>query len=285
MAGILISDWAKSISLQTDEEGHQDYTGIFQVKTGLGEGPESALYAIGMPLPGSLYPGNPYAMYRRRGQARLADENKSNRVYNCEIVWTTRPGKRCCTESFTDPLLEPYKLRGGFNSVTKETRVDADGDAILNSAKEPITGIQKNENRQVLYLEMNVAWLDVGFMSEYVDAVNDDEWWGCEARTLRCRPFTWERLILGTCFQYYHCAFEFEYKADGWDDKVLDHGNMVWDAATSSYRRAKDAYEETCHVLLDGNGNATTTATFLDPTPQILAEKDFSLPGWPAVLF
>ena len=279
-------DW----DMQSDDEGHRDYNVQWDVDSDLLASPDVALLASGLPTPGAAMTAiggtDAWAFYQRKGSARLKSVEGSKKRWRVTTVFSTRPVRRCQTSQFDDPLSEPHKIRGGFNRFTKEVREDYLGDAILNSAKEPITGVQRDFNRPTLELEMNVAWIDLEFLAGYMDSINDDTWWDQSPRTIKCCSFSWDWVLYGTCYRYFRCSFGFELNPDTWKFRLLDQGNMVLVAGSNPprYRRAKDAYEETVRVLLDGAGNATTDPTYLAPF-HVYPEKDFSAVGWPVTLF
>lgn len=280
-------DWTLSV----DEEGQREYTVIWPVKTDLAsEGPDVALTATGLPTPGASFnigsSSDLYASYQRKGSAKLRDPRNKQTLWDVTTVYSTKPVKRCNTNAVDDPLLEPHKVSGAFNKFRREAVKDKDGNAITNSADERVHGpiVEIDDNRPVINLEMNVAWISLSFLSQYVDAVNNATFWGCAARTLKCSEFTWERVLYGTCNFYFHVSFAFEIKSDTWDVVYLDEGTRTKITGTSpaQYKRAQDRYENPVRVLLDGSGNESTTEAFL--TKRVLRELDFSTVGWPATL-
>lgn len=283
-------DW----DLQIDEEGHRDYTLSWRVETDdPADGPDYALTASGLPTPGAyLNVGNTtdqWAFYQRKGSARLQKREDRRTTWNVQTVFSTRPNRRCQTSAIEDPLLEPHRVRGGFVKTTREATQDKDGDPLTNSAGERFRGpvVQVVDSRPTVELEMNVSWIDVPFLSEYVESVNDAAWWGMASRTIKCTDFTWEQVLYGACYKYFQVAFSFELKVDKWDLHLLDEGDMVAIGGTSPvrYKRAKDEYEELVHVLLDGSGNALASgASSVYLTKRVLREKDFSAVGWPSTL-
>ena len=281
------TDW----TLETDEEGYRDYKLQWLVLTdGKLYGPDYALTAPGMPTPGaSLNVGNtvdPWCFYQRKGSAKLVKREANRQVWDVTTTFTNRPVKRCETAQFEDPLLEPHQVSGGFNKYSAEALEDRNGNAITNSVLQRIKGpaIQRDFNRPTVNLKMNVSWLDLAFLAEYVDAVNDATWWGQPARTIKCSEFTWERVLHGTCNFYFTVAFTFELKADTWDFAILDEGTKmkVPGSAPPRYVAYKDEREENATVLLDGNGNPTGVPFYNEF--RVYQEKDFSAVGWPASL-
>jgi len=283
-------DWTLSV----DDEGHRDYTVVWPVETTDSlDGPDIALTAAGLPLPGaSLSIGNStdaWAFYQRKGSAKLRKSATQRKMWDVTTIYTTRPRARCESDSIENPLLEPHKVRGAFTKFQREAVKDKDGNAVLNSANQRFRGpaVQIADSRPTVELEMNVAWLDLDFLSDYVESVNDDTWWGLSERVIKCTDFTWEQLLYGSCYTYFHVVFSFELKADKWDLQLLDEGDMVKIPGTAppEFKRAKDANEELVHVLLDGNGAALAPG---DPEvylpKRVRKEKDFSAVGWPATL-
>jgi len=283
-------DWSRT----NDEEGHIDYTLIWRVNTtNVLDGPDTAHTAAGLPLPGaSLNYGNTvntYARYNRKGGAKLVKADGSRKLWDVTTVFSTRPLRRCSTGSFENPLLEPHKVRGGSVKIPTELIKDKDGDPILNSAEERFRGptCQDVIVRPTIELEMNVSWVSLSFLYQYVEAVNDATWWGCAARVIKCTDFTWEQMLWGVCSEYFHVAFSFELKEDTWDLYLLDEGTRVKipDTDPPEYWKYKDGREENAQVLLDGSGNALDPGD--DPVYRHFRAKqelDFSAVGWPATL-
>ena len=287
---VALHDW----SLETDEEGHRDYTLVWQVQTtGPTYGPDHALFAPGMPLPGaSLNAGatvDPWAFYQRKGSARLKSRSSRKDVWLATTVFSTRPVRRCQNNTIADPLLEPHRVRGGADAFTREATEDKDGKSLLYSSGERMRGpaLQIEDGYPTIELEQNVAWINIPFLTQYRYAVNNGTWWGMAARTIRCQTFTWERILYGTCYYYFRVTTRFQLNEKTWDLRILDEGDMVKIAGTSpaKFRRAKDEFEENVRVLLDGSGNALDPGAepvYLDK--RVRAERDFGVVGWPVVI-
>lgn len=280
-------DWSLSI----DDEGQREYTVIWQVQTtSAADGPDIALTASGLPTPGAYFAiGNStdtYATYQRKGSSKLRNPRDKRTIWDVTTTYQTKPIQRCNTNTVGDPLLEPHKVSGGFNKFQREAIKDYLGKPITNSANERITGplVEIDDNRPVVNIEMNVSWVNLSFLADYVDAVNNATWWGMAARTIKCSEFNWERVLYGTCNYYFHVSFAFELKADTWDVVYLDEGTrtMIVGSSPAAYKRATDRYENPVRVLLNGSGAETATETFL--TKRIMKERTFSTVGWPVTL-
>ena len=106
MPSTILGGAPKQISLETDSEGHRDYTVVWHVKTaGPSYGPDYAIACPGLPLPGaSLNIGNsvdPWAFYQRKGSAQPLAIEKRRDVYAVTQLFTTRPARRCASGSAT----------------------------------------------------------------------------------------------------------------------------------------------------------------------------------------
>lgn len=295
MAAFVIGGAPCDWSLSTDEEGHRDYNVIWQVQTdGPLYGPDDAMFCAGLPAPGaSLNIGScvdAYAYYQRKGSAKLKSRDQHRSIFLVETAFSTRPVRRCETSNYENPLLEPHKVRGGADSFQREATVDKDGNALLNAAGQRFRGpaVQIEDGWPTIEVEQNVSWINLAFLAQYRYSVNNATFWTCPARTLKCKTFTWERLVIGACAAYYfRVATSFQINAEKWDLHLLEEGDMVKIAGTTpaQFRRAKDPYEENVHVLLDAAGNALAPgATPIYTDKRVLKELNFSVVGWPASL-
>lgn len=295
MASFIIGGAPFDWSMTTDEEGHRDYQILWQVQNdGPTYGPEDAMFCAGLPAPGaSLNIGHcidGYAYYQRKGSAKLKSRDKHRSIWIVQTDFSTRPVRRCETSNYENPLLEPHKVRGSADVFQREAQTDKDGNALLNSAGQRFRGpaVQIEDGWPTIEVEQNVSWINVAVLGQYRYSVNNATFWGCAARTLKCKVLTWERVLIGTCSYYFRVATTFQYNAEKWDLHLLQEGDMVKIPGTSParYRRAKDAYEENVHVLLDASGNALAAgATPVYTDKRVLAERDFSTVGWPVSLF
>jgi hypothetical protein len=266
----------------------------FEVRTdGLIYGPDHALFCPALPLPGaSLNIGatvDPWAFYQRKGSAKLMSREQSNRIWLVDINFSTRPIRRCQSSSIEDPLLEPPKTRGAFDVFQREAMTDKDGHPLLNAAGQRFRGpaVQIEDGWPTVEVEQNVAWINLALLAQYRYAVNNAVFWGMPARTVKCKTFTWERVLYGTCYYYFKVVTSFQLNDSKWDLHLLEEGEMVKIPGTTpaKFRRAKDDYEENVHVLLDASGNALAPgATEVYTDKRVLRELNFSTVGWPATI-
>lgn len=299
MATTIIGGSPKEISLETDSEGHRDYTVVWHVKTdGPAYGPDHAIACSGLPLPGaSLSIGSTadaWAFYQRKASAKLLAGDKRRDTYAVTQLFTTRPARRCETAQVGDPLLEPHRVRGGFEQMMIAVDHDKDGKKLTNSSGERYRGapVDLAVSVPTIELVMNASWINLPWLSDYCQSVNNATWWGVAARQLLCNTFTWTRVNYGSCFFYFEVTFSFKiaafpFNAPTWDLRLIDEGTRIKVAGSSParYVQWKDEKEENGTVLLDGAGNKLAeTANAVYRSFRCRREKNFSAVGWPATL-
>jgi hypothetical protein len=282
-------DW----SVETDDEGHGDYTLTWGVETTSAlDGPDVALSASGLPIPGaslSALGGNPWAFFNRKGAAKLKKVDALRKYWDVTTIFTTRPARRCTTNAIEDPLLEPHKVKGTFAQTIQELLYDVNGAALVNSAQQRYTGaiVQDTVSTPSVELEMNCSFIDLSWLANYADSYNLATHWGMPARSIKCTTGPWERVLYGTCYFYFIVRFTFELRLPNWDIVVPDEGTRVKVAGSSParYVQYKDEREENGVTFLNGAGAALASgATLVTKTFQRPKQKDFSAAGWPASL-
>jgi hypothetical protein len=280
-------DWSK----ESTEEGDEIYTLKWKVETtAVADGPDVAWTAPGLPYPGaSLNVGNtvnPWAFFQGKGSAKLLKQDVNRKWWDLTTVFNTKPITRCSQSKVDDPLLEPHRVRGSFTQVMEEAIKDNSGNVIENSVKQRFTGpqVQRPKSYPTVELEMNVAWINLAWMAEYADSVNNNVQWGQPIRTIKCTVGPWERVLYGSCYYYFVVRFTFELRYETWDVILPNIADRYRITGTTPYEYAayKTEDEENTKGFVDTDGYKTATANFL--TFRVLREKDFSIVGWPATL-
>ena len=298
----LINHGIVSMEASRDSEGHREYTVTHKVETTVpyngstGDGPEAISSASGLPAIGDQWSfGNdsdawaychPDLSIKPFGGVRQDDPIS---VYLVTNKFSTKPLKRCQTNEWGDPLLEPDRVSGSFVLYTKEAVKDRYGNPIMNSAHEIFRGpqVEFDSPRGQVRIEQNNATLDLPTIRAVFNHVNDDVMWGIPARSIKLNGFTWEELWYGTCTYYYKRVFTFDVCNDDddlFDRDLLDEGTKVisgrWDETSGAwvlvniggaspdntnpqhFIRYKDRNGENARVILDGKGypaNAVVT--------------------------
>lgn len=292
-----------------DEEGHRTFKIVHQVKcTSENDGPYTVMNATGLPTIGSAWTfGNDFDLWAfctpEMKVRRHPDYKRGEPAvwWYVEQTFSTVPQERCADTQIENPLDEPDKISGSFSKFTREAQQDRNGDLILSSSHEPITGVERDDNRPTVVVEQNISDLGLDTFSAMVDTVNDAGLWGLPARTIKLSNVSWERHIYGTCFFYYTRRLEFEVDFDTFDrDDIADRGfkefnpniadNPINRANPANYVHIKDPNDENVSTpqMLDGNGSLNNDPVnnpkFLAPAVELYNESNFLTLGIPTSL-
>ncbi len=287
-----LRDGQREWKLMRDVEGHRTYKIKFRTVVSPGEGPAAAIQTPGLPLPGALWivdnDIDVYAWCRFEADVQPVYQVEPCREFDVEFTFSTKPTelRKCQTQQFGDPLLEPQKVSGSSKNHTEEVMYDRFGNPILTSSWELVRGpvVEFEYSTSQVVIEQNVAILNLALCNAMVNTLNDAALWGLPARTIKLSDFTWERKFYGTCNVYYTRRFVFDAKyritgygqIESWDRIALDEGAKVlngrWNPTTgawtviaiggvtpdylnpSHFIRYKDRQGENARVVLNGFG-------------------------------
>lgn len=192
-----------------------------------------------------------------------------------------------------DPLGWPadYWTASGSTSTIAIWK-DKDGNEIVNSAGDPLEGLERESSDfawQHTKFYANTSWQTAAMACS--NSVNNAVWSGGAERTFKCafKGATKKALALpsGVELPYWETNWEFLYRADNWDLKVWDVGfaQLVDDEGiptTSGSKRAvilgQDKKPVRQPVALN-NGMAKAAGEppdELDPAPRVYPEVNFS---------
>lgn len=227
----------RSWRMVRDAEGHREYRIIHRVKAGVGDGPANVLLTTGLPVPGSTWDFDDdedvWAWCRADAEVTPVVEDEPNYYWDVEQIFSTKPPplnqQRCQDVAIEDPLLEPAKVSGSFTKTTIEAQYDRFGRVLVNSALQRLNGprVEFDNNKPTVRVEMNVATLDLGVRSAFIDTVNDSPIWGLPARCLKLSNMSWERRYYGQCSIYYTVTMEFDVDFKTFDRDILDEGTKA----------------------------------------------------------
>lgn len=185
-----------------------------------------------------------------------------------------------------NPLDAPAEIGWSFASTTVVVEKDRNGNAIVNSAKQPINPpLTRERYALVLNYSANRPTYDPIQALDFMDTVNDSSFYGASAG--QCRLTKWNAVrkvgnIDGTVDYYWVHDIEIHFLPNGWAEELQDRGPLE---LVSGKLKEPPAGETSGLVsaeprLLDGNGR------FLDPgeTPvylsfDVLRERNFALLG------
>jgi len=177
------------------------------------------------------------------------------------------------------------RFSGGYTSGRIEAKYDLEGNPIINSVKEPVSGpqVEFDDNQPSVVIE-NISWVgpQLPQLTALVNKVNGfAPIWGLGTsrgslgngtRIVKCQSITWQEVkqpALGGGFtRYFTRRFEFEV-GDKFDrDDIMDEGTQVLDgewqgtsprvwvpSGNTNFVRATDAAGNMVTVQLNGAGS------------------------------
>lgn len=238
-------DGFQYLGFTRDEEGQRDYKVAYFVLSPDGTaGMTQVLSTSGLPIEGDTYQGPPgfesdqdqYA-YCRGNLSMTPDQVDSGKVqrWKLEFLYSTKPQKpdkqRCLDNPITDPLLEPPKITFGYSKEKEAATWDRFGNAIVNSAHEPIRGAQTefDSDKNTITIEQNVGTALQGYVLPTLlsNCVNAAPLFGYNPRCLKLTPDSGSREFYGRCNVYYKRRLTFEINRGTWDRWLLDEGTKV----------------------------------------------------------
>jgi len=315
-----VSDGAKWFTGSRDKEGHRYYTVLHHVKTAAGDGPAIVMDAAGLPLIGSSYlVDNDSDSWAFCSPERKVTPTRPQKIGEAPTHWTveskftTKPSNRCQDTTIEDPLQEPDRLGGSFVKYTREVTKTRSGTPVTTFSHEPFTGpqVEFDHNRPTVYIEQNVADLELDVFSQMIDTLNDATLWGLSSRKIKLSNVSWSRVLFGVCSFYYVRSLEFDVAYDGFDRELLQQGTKAlhgfinpssgqWQtyavfgangtaepdsANPMHFSRYKDANGENSTCLLSADGTPLGTgseALYFDL--EYYGESNFLLLGIPTTL-
>jgi hypothetical protein len=253
----------RSWSVSRDSEGYRTYKIVHRVACDEGDGPNTALTAVGLPVPGQIWEFDndydPNAWCTPESSATPVVTNEPNMYFDVEHNFTSKPLGRDASKDRTDPLSEPPKISISFSKTTEEASHDRFGRMITNSAWEQMRGkhVEFDTGHIIVKIEQNLATVDLPSHATAYQTVNMVTLWGMPPRTVKLSnssieesyytpttttttttPFgatttsqftttTTAPPTIASQVKYYHRNLEFEVNAKGWDRDLLDEGTKV----------------------------------------------------------
>jgi hypothetical protein len=250
-------------SVSRDSEGYRTYKIVHRVVCDEGDGPNTALTAVGLPVPGQIWDFDndydPNAWCTPESSATPVVTNEPNMYFDVEHNFTSKPLGRDATKDRADPLSEPPKISISFSKTTEEASHDRFGRMITNSAWEQMRGkhVEFDTGHIIVKIEQNLATVDLPSHAAAYQTVNMVTLWGMPPRTVKLSnssieesyytpttttttttPFgatttsqftttTTAQPTIASQVKYYHRNLEFEVNAKGWDRDLLDEGTKV----------------------------------------------------------
>lgn len=124
-----------------------------------------------------------------------------------------------------DPTEFPPEFEWDWIGGTEEVDKDANGAALRTTAGDPLHGIKIEVQDLVLRVTRNEPTFNALRARQYVSkpTVNSDVFLGCDPGTVLCGPIR-ARYTRWRGFEFWRVSYEFVYREDGWDRRVLAQG-------------------------------------------------------------
>lgn len=154
----------------------------------------------------------------------IVDEMTRNPFqYLVDVEWSTEtPENQQQDNELDDPFAEPVEIESDDEMVSIPVWKDADGVAVLNSAKDPLQ-FEDDESIEVVTFIRNEPRRDGERDRQFRNAVNLNTWNGAEPGTLKIRKIS-NRRQFRKGIEYWAYRYEIAYKRSGWQPELLDAG-------------------------------------------------------------
>lgn len=222
-----------------------------------------------VPLIGSPHPTLLLQTARKITPKRL---NKSPYMWTLRVEYSDKPVK---PPQDPNPLNRPAAITGAARQYSKYTLFDRDGNAILNSAKDPYDPIEMDDARWIIRVSKNLPYNAIPLLPNNV--INQDPFTitqlgitgDTETLKLQEQEFSdikFEYVLEGIAYvgiTYRTFSFSLAYREEGWVYKTTDRGYRAKDPSdgTGPYPVTVQEFGSkiwrpvTKPVFLDGSGN------------------------------
>jgi len=172
------------------------------------EGAYDAVYAVGVPGVGDAHPDSAYLQLLRK---RAIPVGPLLYEVFCEYA-----GK-------DSPLLDPYELRWETAYSVEPVDTDADGDPLVNTAGDPVSGLTCEFADEVMCITRNEAAYSMATRLAYRNTINDATWYGVDAGVARMVDISTVRVVTGATY-YYPTTYKIQFRVDGWKHRYPSKG-------------------------------------------------------------
>lgn len=233
-----------SRNLSVNEKAEKTYVFIFQViSDNKYEDPNTVVASTGATIGTYL---NPYARCNNISADCISEDG-------LQWIVTLTYGK---LDREPNPLDQRPDYQWGFAQFQKSIDKDINGEAILNSAKDPFSEpIEIDDSRPVLKVTRNEFAFDPALASKYRDAVNATTFKGYKAGQVKVSNISSVETKDENIGYYWKTSYEFHFNPEGWDKVLLDQGYRQF-VSSKKLNILVQGVPATEPVLLDGNGYA-----------------------------
>jgi hypothetical protein len=215
----------------TDLKGVRTWTQPWRVQTNDPlDGPQVVANHSELPALYSSYSsGNDsdsYALLVKRVPREEGDGSRKSWIVTCEF--RTDAIQR---ESLSSPLLDPVRYSVNFDQFSTIARQSLEtGERLINSMGQVFTPPPEvDQSRPVYAVQRNESSINLPFIIDMIDSVNQAAWKGCAPRTVKCKAIQTGDIQQRNGIEYYTVAYEFHLNPETWDLRVLNQGTRYVD--------------------------------------------------------
>ena len=159
---------------------------------------------------------------------------------------------------------------------------DRFGDLIATSAGEPYDNLTRDDGIDSFTITKNFATINLSQLSEFMNSVNLNDFFGHEAGKVKLSRHRWEQLYRGSCEPYYRRTFGFDVREQDWTIEPLDRGTYYL-VGNNKFRFVDNLARPMQKGNLDGQGGELAQGSELETTGpwQVYEFKDFADLGLP----
>jgi hypothetical protein len=202
-----------------DREYVYEFKRVYQVISDARNDDEyTILNLAAIPTMYSAHSGNTNA--KVVGKRAVMTQDSRGYVWHVEITYSTK--YRTVVEN---PLLRPALFDFGFAQHSEPYRIDANDEKVDNSAGtfyDPLP--EKDASRLHFTVTKNTVTYDVAMAIAYQDVLNASAWAGFALKTVKCNNIRGRGPLFENGYTFYETVFEFEFRREGWKDKLPDVG-------------------------------------------------------------
>lgn len=249
-----------------------DYTRVFQVVVDSRTDTEATVAAAsGVPALAAAHPDNSQA---KAASQDVACVDPSGLKWEVTVNYSTDLTPQQLESS---PMARPINWRWDFVRYEEVVEKDRDGDPVETSAGEPFDPLPvRDRTRPVLVITRNEAQFVPATVETYVGKVNEREFFGAAANTLKLDSIQPTPVTEGTT-NFWSVTYAFHYKPNTWALEVLDFGSYERPNKEGDKRNFSEEEGESGRAKLDGEG--TKLADDADPVYlsfDVYEEVDFN---------
>jgi len=246
MAVTKVTQLWRGRSHSSDAQGGRTYRRKFDVYTDDKATEQSEVrQAVGVPRIGDIYPEDTGATVIG---LQVEQEPNHDKLWHVTANYSTDTGNQNTGAEEENPLDRPAELEWSFVQFTKIAETDLNGEALLNSSGEIFDPPpEMDDSRPVLRIARNEAAFSAALAVDFMDAVNLDAFFGGQPGQVKVASISAVRQFENDV-AFWRVVYEFHYRRELWDLRVLDQGFHTFDGVTL------DVIRELVNNVDDGPG-------------------------------